>query len=185
LLEFFVFLLYIWLIFVIKKLICLFFNITKLKKKRKKNPAYNFLCRTWEDLFSPTRSFNFITSIQMQRKFSPMAYYVKTLVCPWNVITFLWALLCIRKTIEVGHYMVLVHESNTKKTWKQTRFHKQNKARVWVLIVFFKNLSVPFVGPCLDRGQGPLPGIGLFSSICSWSCFALFDDRLSNWLEQH
>jgi len=142
-------------------------------------------------IFSPTRLFNFITSIQVQRKFSPMAYYVKTLVCPWNVITFLWALLCIRMTLEVGHHMVLVHESNTNKRWKLTRCHYQNKARVWFLIVFFKNLSdsicsfIPFVGPCLHRGKGPLPDIGLFSSICPWSCFALFDDPLSNSLEQH
>jgi hypothetical protein len=117
-------------------------------------------------IFSPTRLFNFITSIQVQRKFSPMAYYVKTLVCPWNVITFLWALLCIRMTSEVGHHMVLVHESNTNKRWKLTRCHYQNKARVWFLIVFLKTYQTPFahsfhlLGPASTGERDPSLTLG-------------------------
>jgi hypothetical protein len=52
-----------------------------------------------------------------------------------------------------------------------------------IMVFFLKTYQTPFahlfhfLGPASTGNRNP--GIGLFSSICPWSCFALFDDYLS------
>jgi hypothetical protein len=99
-------------------------------------------------------------------------------VCSWNVITFVWALLCIQTTIEVGHYMVLVlkklQKANTQERWNHTLFDNRNNAHSGFLK---KTYETPFahsfhmLGPASTGDRNP--GIGLFNSICPRSCLAL------------
>ncbi len=172
--------------YVIYTNIHIFFKITKLKRKKKPllMTVYVGLGKT----FSPTRSFNFITSIKMQRKIQPNG-----MLCENSGVSMECNSLFISCAMHNNdHGSWTLYDVNSKKSMRQTVRRDGSppiSTTKYSYIIFLKkDLSdsicsfIRFVvGPCLHRGQGPLAlgclvpfahGVA-FLCFVWWSCFKL------------
>jgi hypothetical protein len=148
---------------------------TEKKKKTLLMTVYVGLGKT----FSPTRSFNFITSIKMQRKIQPNG-----MLCENSGVSMECNSLFISCAMHNNdHGSWTLYDVNSKKSMRQTVrrdgsppisttkysyiiFLKKKPIRLHLLIHSICCWALP------PQGTGT-PSIGLFSSICPWSCFPL------------
>jgi hypothetical protein len=118
-------------ILVTKKIIHLF-SISQNWQKKKKKTLLRTVYAGRGKTFSPTRSFNFITSIQMQRRIQPIGMLCEnsgvSMECNNLFIS------CVVHKNDHGSWTLYdvstkkMHEANSEERWKPTKFHNQNTA---------------------------------------------------------